>query len=453
MEINNVSKKKYNKTQMFETNTQSKERNSYFKIKYIFSVKNENHICNPFDISATIEYRNDTIQEYSSLVILNKSLYNYLNDEKNKICSNENLWDILKKQTNPYEYVYSNLHSSKLNVSKIKPISRAFFKFIEIYIDFNFIEEFKNTSIQTFHCAEGPGGFIEALCYLRRKYNKTEYTCNDSYIGMTLYDSSNDLPNWNKMNEMKQSKKLENFTIETGYTKDGDILNVDNFEYVSSKYRSSMDLVTGDAGVDFSNKYTHQEYNMLKLLIAQFCYAVLLQKKGGSFILKVFDLFMKPSVELIYLINCFYTNVYIVKPKTSRIANSEKYIVCKNFTFDKEQIEYYVPNIKLLFQNINVMNENCFLKSILKNEMSYTFLKKIESINASIGQKQLLNIHETNELIQEQTDKINRFDIIHLKFSYSEKNIEKHLKNALEWCKYYDIPCKEDTIKDNIFRV
>ena len=58
-----------------------------------------------------------------------------------------------------------------------------------------------------------------------------------------------------------------------------------------------------------------------------------MQKQGGHFILKVFDIFHQSSVELIYLLSCFYERVYIIKPHTSRHANSEKYIVCKKFKF------------------------------------------------------------------------------------------------------------------------
>ena len=53
------------------------------------------------------------------------------------------------------------------------------------------------------------------------------------------------------------------------------------------------------------------------------------------FVLKVFDVFLQPTVELIYLLSCFYEHVYIVKPNTSRYANSEKYVVCKKFKYEK----------------------------------------------------------------------------------------------------------------------
>ena len=56
-----------------------------------------------------------------------------------------------------------------------------------------------------------------------------------------------------------------------------------------------------------------------------------MQKFNGTFILKIFDMFSKSTQDYIYLLSLFYNKVYIFKPQTSRLANSEKYIVCKDF--------------------------------------------------------------------------------------------------------------------------
>jgi hypothetical protein len=58
------------------------------------------------------------------------SLNHYLTEIKEKISEYEKEWNIYKKYTNPYEYVYTNV--SKNSICKYKPISRAYFKMIEI---------------------------------------------------------------------------------------------------------------------------------------------------------------------------------------------------------------------------------------------------------------------------------------------------------------------------------
>ena len=52
-----------------------------------------------------------------------------------------------------------------------------------------------------------------------------------------------------------------------------------------------MDLITADGGFDFSLDFNNQEIIITKLLFAQMTYALLMQKQGGSFILKIFDTF------------------------------------------------------------------------------------------------------------------------------------------------------------------
>ena len=75
-------------------------------------------------------------------------------------------WSNIKKYTNPYEFIHTNIPSHNYPVSKIKPISRAFFKLIEIYNTHNIC--FDKKQIKTFHLAEGPGGFLEATAFLRK---------------------------------------------------------------------------------------------------------------------------------------------------------------------------------------------------------------------------------------------------------------------------------------------
>ena len=56
-----------------------------------------------------------------------------------------------------------------------------------------------------------------------------------------------------------------------------------------------------------------------------------MQQWGGNFVVKVFDCFTSGTIDIIYLLNMLYDKVHIIKPYTSRYANSEKYIVCKFF--------------------------------------------------------------------------------------------------------------------------
>ena len=355
-------------------------------------------------------------------IIISHSLANYLYSLKEKIDIHEKDWDVYKKYTNPYEYIHSIIPYKKKCVSKYKPLSRSFFKMVEIVNTFN-LNTFMQP-IKCFHLAEGPGGFIEALLGLRK--------CKDDvYIGMTILDEINDsnIPAWKKSDYFLKSN--ENVFIEAGADNTGNILSIENFKYCRENYGNYMDFITGDGGFDFSFDFNNQEISISKLLFGQICYALVMQKKGGTFILKMFDCFMEHSVDLLYILAAFYDKVYITKPQTSRYANSEKYIVCKDFLFDNS--ESYYPNLLKAFENMMAMNETQHIHRFLSIPISYYFLSKLEEYNAIFGQQQLENIHYTLSLIENayKNDKINML-------------IKANIQKCIQWC-------SKNKIESNVF--
>ena len=130
-----------------------------------------------------------------------------------------------------------------------------------------------------------------------------------------------------------------------------------------------MDFVTGDGGFDYSINFNQQEEDSLNLIYAQILFAIILQKKGGSFVLKLFDTFTSLCVEFIFLLNYLYDEIYIIKPLTSRPANSEKYIICIRYKMvsnvDKIIVQL-MNNYELLLEHkitsiLNVDIPICFL--------------------------------------------------------------------------------------------
>ena len=178
---------------------------------------------------------------------------------------------------------------------------------IEILDFFEILDPYKYRTLNSFHLAEGPGGFIEALSDKRENNS-------DTYYGMTLVDNDNNTPGWKKSRRFLDSHK--NVIIELGYDKTGNLMNDDNYEMCYQKYKHSMDIITGDGGFDFSSNYNSQEQDSANLIYTQIIYALAMQKKGGSFILKIFDMFTIPTMQLLYLLNSMYSNVYICKPHT-----------------------------------------------------------------------------------------------------------------------------------------
>ena len=368
-----------------------------------------------FNIFNKIEcYNSDMIQ----MPCISNSLSYYLCDIKEKINIYEREWDNYKKYTNPYEYIHTQVPYKKKCVSKYKPLSRSYFKMLEISQLFGL--HINHQTIKTFHLAEGPGGFIEAICKLRN--NK-----DDQYVGMTIIDNNDiNVPSWKKSENFLNENK--NVRIETGFDKTGDILKIENFEYCVNKYGSSMDLITGDGGFDFSTNFNNQEQDMTKLLFAQVCFALCMQKRDGSFVLKIFDSFLSSTVDIIYILSSFYKKVYITKPQTSRYANSEKYIVCKGFLFDSSVVFY-----EYLYNAFNKMiNTDNYIKRFLSSDISHFFLTKLEEYNSIFGQQQIENIYYTLTLIENKNknEKSEKIDNI----------IKMNSQKCVQWCIKHNIP-------------
>jgi hypothetical protein len=193
-----------------------------------------------------------------------------------------------------------------------------------------------------------------------------------------------------------------------------------------------MDFIPADGGFDFSFDFNKQEVTISKLLFAQIAYAIMLQNRGGTFILKFFDCFMQHSIDLLYILSAFYDKVYIIKPQTSRYANSEKYLVCRGFLFTSN--EKFYPYFSHAFQKMTHMDENRYIHRFLTAPLSHCFITKIEEINAILGQQQIENIHYTISLIenkhkQEKIDNLIRINIQKCTQWCLRNNIEHHSFN------------------------
>jgi 23S rRNA U2552 (ribose-2'-O)-methylase RlmE/FtsJ len=350
---------------------------------------------------------------------VSQSLSFYLNDAKSQINGQESAWDIFKKYTNTFEYIHSIIPNKKTGVSKYRPISRSYFKMVELIDEFHF-NLCTPTAIQTFHLAEGPGGFIEAVVNYRKHKKQTdnddlyakknEVDKPDIYIGMTLLKATDDFiaqgqggaktgnespPNWKKIQYFL--KENDNIVIEKGVDKTGNILSLNNLIKINEMYGNSIDFITADGGVDFSADFSNQEVSITQLIYGQIVFALCIQKQGGSFVLKIFDCFMKSTVELLVLLSSVYDNVYITKPHTSRSANSEKYIVCKGFNHSSVQLyPYLFFSFKEMLES---KNKGLFVNGFLSKPIPQFFLQKVEKYNIMLGEKQLENIHQTLDLI------------------------------------------------------
>jgi len=359
------------------------------------------------------------------------SIAHYLYEIKEKIKAFEDEWDIYKEYTNPYEYIHTQIPGTKRPVSLYKPLSRSYFKMVEILHYFDLLEPYKHQTLNSFHLAEGPGGFIEALTFVRQKQAQG---AGDRYVGMTLVDDRDkNIPAWRKSQYFLRTHP--NVALEYGADGTGNLLSLATFTRVAEKYASRMDCITADGGFDFSEDFNRQEMNMVPLIMAQICYALCLQKPGGAFVIKIFDCFHRPTQDMIYLLTGFYEKVFMTKPNTSRMANSERYLVCLNFHEPGRDFKQVL--FRMFTETVQAPPSLpfCFFGG---TPLPLYFMTKLNEYNAIIGQQQVDNIYYTLSLMENKANKKSKIEVM----------IKNNIAKSVWWCQKHGVAVVAGSIAD-----
>lgn len=145
-----------------------------------------------------------------------------------------------------------------------------------------------------------------------------------------------------------------------------------------------------DGGFSVEGQENVQEILSKQLYLCQCLTALSIVRVDGHFVTKLFDLFTPFSVGLIYLMYKCFKQICIVKPNTSRPANSERYLVCKWKKSNTDAIRQYLFDVNLyLYENMNSdsdINELVPLDVLQADENFYNY---IYDSNCAIGDNQV----------------------------------------------------------------
>lgn len=253
------------------------------------------------------------------------------------------LWDLAKRITNPFELISS--FSSRLRLPKstccLHPLSRSFFKMIEMLYHLDFFERHKNPKLKSLHICEGPGGFIEAFHYLAEQKNRIVLA---SYA-MTLRSTHVMIPGWKRASQFLQ--KHTNIQLLFGPKKTGDIYDPENQKAcLDAVGRGGAHLVTADGGFDFSDDFVNQEKNILRLIV---CSSIILLEcvaHEGDIVLKMFDCNSNVTRDIVRIISSCFVNWTLYKPVTSRPCNSEWYFIGKGAHRDRSAAIQFLKQVR-----------------------------------------------------------------------------------------------------------
>ncbi|AIE47791.1 ac69-like protein [Peridroma alphabaculovirus] len=93
--------------------------------------------------------------------------------------------------------------------------------------------------------------------------------------------------------------------------------------------RHQCDLVIADGAFDVTGRENDQETLTLSLLRKETDIALETLRVGGDCVLKIFDTFNRSTISLLQSFVNHFAEHHLYKPRYSRAANAEKYLVCK----------------------------------------------------------------------------------------------------------------------------
>lgn len=289
-----------------------------------------------------------------------------------------NKWYAYKGLLNPYELVHvsSNRLRTHENVAGPLPLSRSYFKMWEMLHDFDLLDATVAAAaqpIRTAHFAEGPGGFIEAVAAWRERQeregqeqrptagadggahkptatpsrttaSRTTGRSRDVYAGITLRSTRRDVPGWGKSKRVLA--RYPQIQLHYGQDNTGNLYNVDNIvAFARSVGQGACALATGDGGIDYSVDFAQQEPLTFRLLLCQVYGGWLVLRRGGAFVCKLFDMYQPFTHDVLWLLAVTFDVVHLVKPHTSRPANSERYVVAKGFRGLPHRLSAFVQRV------------------------------------------------------------------------------------------------------------
>tara|TARA_Y100000591_G_scaffold297735_1_gene288950 strand:+ start:242 stop:1303 length:1062 start_codon:yes stop_codon:yes gene_type:complete len=220
---------------------------------------------------------------------------------------------------NGLQYMYNQVRDKMYPKSKL--YSRAGSKIRDIFREFPILQNF-NTFLDV--CG-APGAWSDYLLSFGGK-------------GVCISKNSSDI------NFMFYEKLQNNNNIKCIYC---DIVNE---EYVS---KEKYDIVLAD-GAPSEESYTDenlQECYAAELILAEVLYIRNL-REGGNFVFKIFDTFTPFMKSLLYCVTTMFSTVHIIKPDSSRMINSEKYVVCLKLRKDIDNILAILENVKVNWKTI-----------------------------------------------------------------------------------------------------
>ena len=315
------------------------------------------------------------VEEYIDINIFKNEKYGNFKD----LDKTKGLLDGLDKNSERFRRAAAKyLHEYELVklLCKKQVVSRAYFKLYEIVYQEPLV---LRSNLSCFFICEAPGGFIECIQDIRRKKNLPV-----KYISISKRDIN-----------IKYGCYLEENNLVYGDITEPSVIE-STIATTLSRFSEGLDFITADGGFDVK-MFVAQEILCSKLILCEIYLALMTQKSGGMFVIKFFDMFTHNSIVYYLLLCSFYDYVKIIKPKSSRNCNSERYLVCYGFKGRNKTVN----DIFTIIKNFKVDEIDTFTVVFPDLDISgLQELSKIKSFNNIILHEQIKTINDSIKMVQ-----------------------------------------------------
>jgi len=295
----------------------------------------------------------------------------------------------------PFKYERNNVAT----IGNTLNVSNAWLKCFEIILMYNLLESIENPKKREFvhfDNAAFPGSFVVSTHHLVN-------TLYEKVAGKYLWRASS-LLNANEQNTAPLEDKYGLYDKYRSHwlmhdNNNGDVLVEANQVDFCKQLGGKVDLYTSDLGFDVSSDYNNQELIQLPANIGQILTGLLTLKKGGSFITKQYTTFEPATFSVMYAVSHFFEEFYLCKPYTSRMANSETYLVGKGF---KGGVYLEHPYIKAMFDRISnrvAIDVPMFDAKGFPKEYLATIIKSAKELSEAQIEKLELDIQRVNKCL------------------------------------------------------
>jgi hypothetical protein len=348
----------------------------------------------------------------------NQTLDYYETKIDNIIKKNKVIWDIYKDEYFYYKNVFCINNKKHKPVTKFNAINKTFYIVWELNNIFNFMDNYKLIkSLKTFHFSKCQTGVIQFLNHKRKNLH-------DKHMG--IYGDE-----WRKNSKYLSDNNNINFNEFISYN----FINNDSLEYFTEHYSRTFDIITFLSNNEVRElKTTIPNIKEKDIIILKIFYSLILQKKGGTLIFSIPDLFDETYYELFYIISSCYKKVIITKPVLIENTSKRKIVICSEY-IENYDLYCLINFSKKIIKCIRNKKENMSYHLINIPIPSF-FFNKLFEINIIMFQQTIdatlsvINL-KNNENIKEQLEKLGKRSIqksmfwcVQNNFDYDEKVIE-----------------------------